>query len=327
MSKVRRLLPKYFLISVVESLNLIKSAGTDLYYSCNGIIMLKKHWFASSHFYVCFYLLLTTVLLACGQKSVEYNSPQCYNLGQPYIIKLPSELDEISGIAYYAKDNSIFAECDDKGCLYKILLNKPADIRKWKFSHKRDYEDLVLHDSIFYVLNNNGDIVSLSFLKDSLISHEYTFSDGGKHEFESLYYDDKINKLVLICKDCEADKNKTVSAYAFDLQQFLYSNAYAIDVEGISKSEGPVSTKYKPSAAAINPVTGELYILSSINKLLVIADLNHKVKETYNLDPKIFNQPEGIAFTANGSLFISNEAGNDHPATILFYQIQKSGNK
>ena len=35
----------------------------------------------------------------------------------------------------------------------------------------------------------------------------------------------------------------------------------------------------KPSGAAVNPVTGELYILSSINKLLVVAERNGKIKE------------------------------------------------
>ena len=32
--------------------------------------------------------------------------------------------------------------------------------------------------------------------------------------------------------------------------------------------------KFKPSAAAINPLTHELFILSSVNKVIVIADKN-----------------------------------------------------
>ena len=273
------------------------------------------------------YFLLPIILFACDRKNKEYKSPPNYNLNNPYTIKLPSELDEISGITYYGKDNSLFAESDDKGCLYKIFLNKPTDIRKWKFSHKRDYEDIVLHDSIFYVLNNNGDIVSLSFLNDSLVTHEYTFPEKDKHEFESLYFDDKLQKLVLVCKDCEIDKGATVSTYTFDLQQFTYTSSYTIDAKDIAEMTSPKSTRYKPSGASINPVTGELYILSSINKLLVVAERNGKVKEIYHLDPSLFNQPEGITFTPNGSLFISNEAGTAQPATILFYQFKNVDNK
>ncbi len=273
------------------------------------------------------YCLLFFILLCCNVKHKEFKSPSHYNLNKPYLIKLPSELDEISGIAYYNKDNSLFAESDDKGCLYKIFLNKPTDIRKWKFSHKRDYEDIVLHDSTFYILNNNGDIVSLRFLNDSLVQHEYTFPDKGKLEFESLYYDEKSKKLVLMCKDCEIDKNATIGTYTFDLQLFLYSNSYTIDAKSVAEITSPASTKFKPSGACINPVTGELYILSSINKLLVVAERSGEIKAAYNLDPSIFNQPEGITFTDNGNLFISNEAGNSQPATILFYQFIKSNSK
>jgi len=272
------------------------------------------------------FILLAFILLSC-KSNREYGSPPTYNLNHPYVIKLPSELDEISGITYYGKDNSLFAESDDKGGLYKIFLNKPTDIRKWKFSHKRNYEDIVLHDSIFYVLNNNGDIVTLTFLKDSLIDQNYKFPDQGKNEFESLYYDDTLQKLVLICKDCEADKKAAVSAFSFDTKQHTFDNLYTIDADKVVEKTSPNSNRYKPSGAAVNPVTGELYILSSINKLLVVAERNGKIKEMYHLDPSLFNQPEGIAFMPNGNLFISNEAGNLHPATILFYQFKNAENK
>src|ERR1035437_843849 len=288
--------------------------------------MFKKYKLSIFRSPIYIYILLTILLFACDRYNKEYRSPPYYNLNKPYVVKLPSELDEVSGIAYYGKDNSLFAESDDKGCLYKIFLNKPTDIRKWKFSHKRDYEDIVLHDSIFYILNNNGDIVSLSFLKDSLIAHEYKFPENGKYEFESLYYDDKLQKLVLMCKDCEIDKNATVSTYTFDLQQFIYSSSYTIDAGNIAEMINPKSTRFKPSGASVNPVTGELYILSSINKLLVVAERNGTVKEIYNLDPSLFNQPEGITFTPNGNLFISNEAGTAEPATILFYQFKNVDN-
>ena len=286
--------------------------------------MMKNYKFSASRVSLSLYFLLTIVLFACERNNKEYKSPSYYNLNKPFVIKLPSELDEISGITYYRKDNSLFAESDAKGCLYKIFLNKPTDIRKWKFSHKRDYEDIVLLDSVFYILNNNGDIVSLTFLNDSLVAHQYTFPENGKYEFETMYYDDTLKKLVLICKDCEIDKNAAVSTYTFDLVQFTYSSAFSVDAKSVADMAGPQSTKFKPSGGAINPVTGDLFILSSINKLLVIANRSGKVKEIYHLDPSIFNQPEGVTFTPNGSLFISNEAGKDQPATILFFQFKKN---
>ena len=47
--------------------------------------------------------------------------------------------------------------------------------------------------------------------------------------------------------------------------------------------------KFKPSAAAINPLTHELFILASVNKMLVVADKNGNIKNVYPLDHQYTN--------------------------------------
>jgi uncharacterized protein YjiK len=287
--------------------------------------MFKKYKSYIFHTCLSICILPAIFFFACSRNDNYYKSPPNYDLNRPSLtIKLPSELDDISGITYYSKDNALFAESDQKGCLYKIFLNKPTDIRKWKFSHKRDYEDIALYDSTFYIINNNGDIVSLNFIKDSIITHDYMFPEKGKYEFESLYYDDQLKKLVLMCKECEIDKDTTVSTYTFDPQQFTYAGAYTIGAQKVLDANSPKSTKFKPSGASVNPVTGDLYILSSINKTLVVAERQGAVKQVYRLDPSLFNKPEGIAFSSTGGLFISNEAAAMQPATVLFYQFKNT---
>lgn len=245
---------------------------------------------------------------------------------KPFVIKLPSELKEISGLTYYQKDNSLFVESDEKGCIYKIFLNKPTDIRKWKFGHKKDFEDLVLLDSIFYILNANGDVSTLQFVNDTLKATKYDFIDKG-NEFESLYYDPKLRKMVIICKDCNADTKAATSTYTFDPVTHEYAPSFIIDAGKIEAHLGAGASKFKPSAASINPVTGELFILSAINKVMVVADRRGVLKEVYHLDPALYNHPEGLAFSPNGGMFISNEAGTTEPATILYYQFNKKSVK
>src|SRR4051812_33705925 len=98
--------------------------------------------------------IIIFALFACktGGKSVQPADSSMYDLAHPAIMKLPEALAEISGVAYYSKDTSVFAIEDEAGLLYKISLTKKDAIQKWKFDKKRDYEDVVLHDSIFYVL-------------------------------------------------------------------------------------------------------------------------------------------------------------------------------
>ena len=253
-----------------------------------------------------------------------YESPDGYDFSKPWLLKLPIELDEISGIVYYPRDTSVFAINDEFGWLYKIHLLGKHDIRKWKFSDGGDYEDLVMIDTIFYALQSNGNIQAFTFGGQStLLKADSQFPDK-RNEFEILYYDSVLRKLSLICKDCDADKKKSLTKYYYDPASKSYEDTtQSIDVQKIAIMMGEKNLKFKPSAAAIHPVTGELYIISAVNDLLVITDLQGNPKISYQIDGKLFKQPEGIAFTPAGDLLISNEAADKGVANILLFKYLK----
>jgi len=73
----------------------------------------------------------------------------------------------------------------------------------------------------------------------------------------------------------------------------------------------------KPSALAKHPLTHQWYILSSVNKMLLITDDQWKPIDIYPLSAALFTQPEGIAFDKAGNLYISNEKGSGASGTIL----------
>lgn len=261
------------------------------------------------------------------KKSKPLPSPSLYDLNNPVVFDLPDGLREISGIAYYTKDSTVFAIVDEDGIFFKIYLNGNREIKKWKFGKGRDFEDVVMHDSTFYVLVSNGDIETLKFDGDSIITNRSDLAGASKklNEFETLYYDDSLG-LVLICKDCEDDNKQTSTAWGFSPDSIAYNpSLFKINATKIAEMAGEKKLRFKPSAAAINPVTNELYIISSINKLLVIAGRNGDVKEVYHLDTKIYKQPEGITFTPWGDLLISNEAGESGNPNILILKPKKKG--
>jgi len=243
-----------------------------------------------------------------------------YKMDRYQKMVLPSELEEISGLAYYQKDNALFAISDANGYLYKIT--PPNKIQRWLFSNKTDLdiEEVALVDSTFYVLRSNGDIMRLEFQHgDTLSKKEYKFKLGDG-EFEICYYDKTRKKLVMICKDCDSDKKKSLTTYTFDPATEEYSDqSFSIDVKDIAHKVGEKKMKFKPSAAAINPKNNLLYIVSSINKLIIITDLNGKLKDVYPIDRATFKQPEGMAFKPSGEMVISNEAADIGAANILFF--------
>ena len=253
-------------------------------------------------------------------------SPPGYDLNKPIQIKLPLELDEISGLAYYEKDTSLLAINDEYGYLYKIFLKRPAHIQKWKFSDGADFEDLALLDSTFYVLVSTGDLIAFRFITaDSMYHTTYKFPFGSGNEFEILYFDPTIKKLVMICKDCQLDKKKTLSAYAFDPQTNQYTEqAFAVNVQQIASVLGKKKMKYKPSAAAINPVDGNLYLISAVNQVLAVTDKTGKAIAAYEVDNGFFKQPEGLTFSTGGTMIISNEAADIGVADILIFPYNKA---
>jgi uncharacterized protein YjiK len=280
--------------------------------------MLYKHVYA-----ICFCILL--INNHCSQRAgIVYKSPEGYNLNTPFLLNLPVELDEISGVAFYPKDSSVFAIGDEYGWLYKIpLTSSGKPIRKWKFSGDGDFEDLTMIDTVFYVLKSNGEITSFGFdSHNQVIKSQQPFPAKG-NEFEILYYDPRLYKLTLICKDCEADKKKSLTVFYFDPRNQHFDDSSSINVTSIANMMGENKIKFKPSAAAIHPVTGELYILSAVNKLLIVADGNGHAKQAYPVDPRLFKQPEGITFTPAGDMIISNEAAERGVANLLFFKYNK----
>jgi uncharacterized protein YjiK len=275
---------------------------------------------------IIFFLLFSASCQTNRQKKF-LPSPDGYDLQAPVTLKLSQQLDEISGISFYPKDTTAFAIDDEDGTFFKIYLNNDAQAKRWHFDKKQDYEDVILVDSTFYVLVSNGDIETLKFENDSIITKKAEFPAGKKQdEFESLYYDDSLKQLIMLCKDCKDDKKKSVTAWGIDINSLIYTpKVFTIDVSPIEEKSTEKKLHFRPSAAGINPVTNELYILASANRLLVVADRKGNVKEVYNLDPKTFKQPEGITFTPAGDMLISNEAAGIGAANILIYKRKKKG--
>ncbi|HYF32672.1 MAG TPA: SdiA-regulated domain-containing protein [Chitinophagaceae bacterium] len=286
-----------------------------------------KRWKCANWLYLLFAFVM---LSACQSKADEssFTSPPGYNLNRPVIFKLPPALDEISGIVYNQKDHSVLAINDEHGWLYKVHLKRDIDLQKWQYYKGADFEDLALVDSTFYVLESNGNIIRFRFhTPDSAEVKEFVFPLQGRNEFEILFHDKTKRQLVLLCKDCEADDKNSLSAYAFNLDNSTYlpAPAFVIDIRKIEEIMDEKKLRFKPSAATVHPLSGDLFIISAINKVLVVTNLEGVPKAVYKVNSKLYKQPEGIAFTPRGDMLVSNEFADIGTANILFFKYQQKG--
>ena len=271
--------------------------------------------------------LLSIFSFGCTTKAQKekFDNTDTYDFAQPKIINLPQALDEISGIAYYPKDTSIFAIIDEDGLLFKVSLNRPDEVKEWRFDKQRDFEDIVYLDSTFYIMVSNGDLDKVTFVNDKIAVAKVDFPNASKkvNEFESMYFSADSNRMIILCKQCEDDKKSNLSSFYFSDSAHQFINYRSMETEPLFQKIGSKKEKIKPSAAAINPLTKELYVLCSINKIIFIQDPQGKIKDVVKLDPKIYKQPEGMAFTPDGDLIISNEVYLEGYGTLLLLKNKK----
>ncbi len=281
-------------------------------------------------------MVLIATQMSC--KEHTYPSPPGYNMEKPVRMALGKSLMEISGITFYKDiNNTLLAISDSKEKIFQInVSSKKIKDKAEKFAGPHDFEDIVRIDTTIFVLVSNGTIMAVPLdlyhdVTDSSRTVVYPFWSTGKNDFETLYYDPTVDGLIMLCKSCEDEKGQKVrTAYRFDLTKRAFDSSafYTISTDSVRLSMKDDAIDFKPSAAAIHPITKELYILSSASQLLVIADTRGHVKGTYHLKPKYNPQAEGIAFSPDGTMFISNEGKFKQPTLQIFpYKIKTDQKK
>lgn len=260
-----------------------------------------------------------------------YTSPKGYNLTQPVKYNMPDALHEISGIAFHhGKADSLYAEQDEDGNVYYLHLgdNHAASST---FGKQGDYEDIAILGEQVILLRSDGVLYTFPFkgIRQATINNVQKTKDVlPAGEYEGLYANEKDQQLYVLCKHCNDDNTrKTNSGYIFKLAadgSIKQSGTFSINVQEIEAITGTKKIAFHPSALAKNQLTNEWYVLSSVNKILVVTDYNWKVKAVYPIDPGLFMQPEGIAFDGQNNLYISNEGDKITPGNVLKFNYNAS---
>lgn len=283
-------------------------------------------------------LLVALLIPGCSSNSLKNEPFTEYNLSIPdETLILPDILDEISGLTII--DTATVA-CiqDEQGIvfIYDILKNEIKN--QFDFHLDGDYEDIVRVGKTFYILRSDGKLFEISDFESENFNLDFFKTGIPAKDNEGLCYDRDNNRLLIACKTKagkgKKNKNKR-SIYSFDLATKTLSarTAFTFDVNKILKfalrsniklktrkiKKDPVPEpvlKFRTSAICIHPWTKELFLISSEDHLLFVFNIKAKIEHIEKLDPEMFIQPEGLTFTDNGDMLISNE-GKDKSPTIL----------
>jgi uncharacterized protein YjiK len=264
-------------------------------------------------------------LCACEPKkqkentdSVFQNIPLPYNFETPsQQFDLPKKLKEISGLSYY-KNNQLACVNDEDGKVFMYDLAKKEIVEKIPFGKDGDYEGIEVVGNEVFILKSNGKINSFKIGE----AYERTIdcTDPDVIEYEGLGYDSKNKRLLLAAKERVKDKDDKKMIYAYDFERKVLFKNIAIPQEQITDEAN--GKDFRPSGIAVNPLTGQYFILASDGKKLLILSEDGQKEALISLNPKIFKQPEGICFSPDGTLFIASE-GKDGDGYILGFGISQ----
>jgi hypothetical protein len=257
--------------------------------------------------------------ISCAE-SQAHSGPSEYDLQSPIVHKMDPKLAEISGIAFQpGNDNNLYAIEDEHANFYRLSADGKIE-GKTDFGKKGDYEDVAITESAAYVLRSDGTILRSDIRgnPEEIASTEaQDILPGGEYEGMTVGSD---NSLVVLCKDCKIKGSKgKLILYKISIEPSGDLKAGEPTLVTIGEEQKKdTKTKFAPSGVARSPVNGHWYIISSVNKLLIVLNPDFSSPVTYNLNPKIFPQPEGICFDSKGTLFISNEAAGGAASILEF---------
>ncbi len=244
---------------------------------------------------------------------------------------LPMVLREVSGITALSETKLACVQ-DEEGTVFFYDLEKRAIENQIRFGGPGDYEGIAWAGSALYVLRSDGTLFEIADYATT--PKVQTLSVGvPTKDNEGLCHDPRGNRLLIAPKSRFGKGSAAKEArplFVVDLatRKVASSNALVLDTSNViddrqtaaraakkgkggkkkSKAERPVY-RFMPSAVAIQPSTGHIFVVSAEDRNLAVFDREGHLLERRQMDMHLYPQPEGLTFLPSGDLIISNEGG------------------
>lgn len=268
---------------------------------------------------------------AKAQENYQFSNPCAY-------YTLPDTLYEISGLTD-VDSSHIGCVQDEKGMIFLYNLYEAKIDSRSTFYFDGDYEGITRVGNDMYVLRSDGYLFRMrDYMLGTVVLRDSFATQIPINNNEGLCYDEKNNVLLIAAKG-KIKKSKDTRdlrfIYGFRLDSLIMADTavLVIDIDDIAsqmkvkgidvlytmKKNGELkyeTLKFMPSSIAVHPLSDRFYILSAVDRLLVILNRTGTIEDVVELPSSLFPKPEGITFLPNGDLLISNE-GNGGKANLM----------
>lgn len=235
---------------------------------------------------------------------------------------LPDDLHEVSGLSYY-KPGQLACIQDELAVVFIYDLKQRTVADEIIFGRKGDYEGVEWVKDELYALRSDGEVYRFpAQASGNKEVHHIKTGLQGKNDIEGLGYDPKLDALLLMTKDADRHGSDKL-IYYYGLKAATVYQGPVLKQADLQAIDPSGEKEIKPSGIAVHPKTGDYYILASVGHRLIVMTPGGKVQSSVALDKALFEKPEGICFTPDGTLFIASEgAGKKEKGYILQFSAQ-----
>lgn len=254
------------------------------------------------------------------------------------VYQLPDELVEISALTD-VDERTVACLHDEAATLYFLDLTSGEVVRKLPFGAPGDMEGLTRVGVEYFALRSDGLIYRMTIgAAGATVGDTFRLSLP-ETNIEGLGYDEKKGLILISPKGFvkgakETRDKRSIHAYDPKEMELLAAPALTLSVTEVirqARAAGfavPMRTtdngrevpalKLRFSSVAVDPVSDHYYLLSAVDRALLVVDRSGRLVELDQLDPKLFPKPEGITFLPSGDMLISNEGKGTRPNILRF---------
>jgi uncharacterized protein YjiK len=282
--------------------------------------------------------LLLCLCGACMAATPEQHQPSRvpYDLHRPLVrLELPAELREVSALTD-VDDSTVAMVQDEEAALYFLSLASGRVLRKVPFAGPGDMEGLTRKGTDYFALRSDGQIYHLHEAGGAYALRDTIRLRLANTDIEGLALDDRTGRVLVAPKDHAKGKEgrDKRQLYAWDpsdasgrvdvvLQlsvQRLITQARAqgmhVPMRTTDKGRQVPALKLRFSSVAVHPVTGHYYLLSAVDRVLLVVEREGRLVALEQLDERLLPKAEGITFLPGGDLVIASE-GEERPAMLV----------
>jgi uncharacterized protein YjiK len=239
--------------------------------------------------------------------------------------KLPSELAEISGLAF-TPDGRLLAHGDERGVIWQIDPATGVPANRFGFgNHGRllhgDFEDIQVVGQRVFLVTSDGKIFEAGEPSTSVVVDAMLRSAGlaGACEVEGLASDPPTGALLVLCKHAWTKRwrrSMVILAVSTNTWKFEPQPRILIRQSELERVTG--ERQFNGTAIVRHPRTGSYILLAGPQRAYAEVTSAGDVIGGGKLPSELHRQAEGIAIGPDLTLYISDEAAGKH-ATLTAY--------